>query len=674
LAAGLRAQTVPWSGFGHDAQHTGLSTIGAQRLERIRWSSTIDLSPTYTSGTLYIHYGSPLVTAANTVLVPVRTTSANNYRVEARRGSDGTLLYSLPTDFTPPPYSWIPPYGPTLSQGTRLYYAGAGGTVYYRDQPDSAIGASGQIAFYSDSVYVANQAAMTATVMISTPITADAAGNIYFGFDVVGSNPANLTSGLARIGADGSGRWISASAAAQGDTSIVEVAENCAPALSNDGSTLYFGVSNGPVGAGSTGGYLVSVNSATLAPVARIRLQEPEAGADAPVLDVSSASPTVGPDGDVYYGVFAAPCCNNDERGWLLHFDRSLSVTKTPGAFGWDTTVSVVPSSLVASYTGTSAYLLFSKYNNYLGAPPSGNGLNKIAVLDPDASMTDPVTGVSVMREVITILGPTLDPPGNTSGSVREWCINSAAIDPFAASAIASSEDGVLYRWDFAGNSLLQQVRLTAGLAEAYTPTAIGADGTAYAINDATLFAVGQASNMTIASTHAGNFVAGENGASYSLTVTNSGTGSSNGNVTVTEALPASLTATAIGGSGWLCTPPAGPCTRSDALGAGASFAGLTLTVNVAGNAPAGVTNVAEVSSDGAANSINSIANDFTSTLGPCDVNSDAAINIADVQRSVNEALALAPAVDDLNGDGRVNVLDVQIVVNAALGAGCAAQ
>jgi hypothetical protein len=35
-------------------------------------------------------------------------------------------------------------------------------------------------------------------------------------------------------------------------------------------------------------------------------------------------------------------------------------------------------------------------------------------------------------------------------------------------------------------------VTLTSGVGEAYTPTAIGADGTVYAINNSILFAVGQ--------------------------------------------------------------------------------------------------------------------------------------------------------------------------------------
>jgi uncharacterized repeat protein (TIGR01451 family) len=617
-AAGLRGQTaaVPWSSYAHGPQHTALSTIGAQRLERVKWSTPVDLVLQNTAGPLYIHYGSPLITAANTVLLPERITSSNTFQVEAFSGANGSLLYTLSTAYTPPPYLWIPVFGPTLSQGTRLYYPGPGGTVYYRNQPDSATGPSGQIAFYGNAAYAANQPAFNSSVMISTPITADASGNIYFGFDVVGSNPENLTSGLARIGADGTGSWIGASTAAGGDTTIVEVALNCAPAVSNDGSLLYFAVSEGPVGQGYSGGYLVAVDSANLSSIARVRLIDPETNVDAEAPDLSSASPTVGPDGDVYFGVLESSETNNDDRGWLLHFDKNLTTTKTPGAFGWDTTASVVPASLVASYTGTSSYLLFTKYNNYLGLGPGGNGQNKIAVLDPNSQMTDPITGVRVMQEVITILGPTPYPPGNTNGSVREWCINSGAIDPFTASVLANSEDGTIYRWSLTGNSFTQKLALTNGVGEAYTPTAIGADGTVYAISDANLFAIGQASNMTIVSSHIGNFAPEQGGAVYALTATNSGSAATEGSVTVTDILPPSLIAASIDGQGWSCTQPAGPCTRSDSLAAGASYPTLTLTVNVASSGPSPVTNIAEVSSDGAANSVNSVSNDVTAIVG----------------------------------------------------------
>jgi hypothetical protein len=259
---------------------------------------------------------------------------------------------------------------------------------------------------------------------------------------------------------------------------------NAAPTLSNDHLTLYFSVSGG----GASPGYLASVNATTLAPIARVRLKDPHTTQDAAVLDISSAVPVVGSDGDVYYGVFETSCCSNHDRGWLLHFDSTLSVLKTPGAFGWDDTPSIVPRALVPQYHGASQYLIFTKYNNY-GGFAGGDGLNRIAVLDPNATMTDPVTGATVMLEVITILGPTPDGPG---GAVKEWCINNAAIDKVSKSAMVNSEDGKLYRWDFTSNSFTQQITLTPGVGEAYTPTVIGPDGTVYAINDALLFAVGQ--------------------------------------------------------------------------------------------------------------------------------------------------------------------------------------
>jgi hypothetical protein len=75
--------------------------------------------------------------------------------------------------------------------------------------------------------------------------------------------------------------------------------------------------------------------------------------------------------------------------------------------------------------------------------------------------------------------------------AVKEWCINTTAIDPFTKSAIINSEDGAVYRWDFTSNTLSQKLVLTSGRGEAYTPTVIAPDGAVYAINDAVLFSVG---------------------------------------------------------------------------------------------------------------------------------------------------------------------------------------
>ncbi len=488
LAAHAGAQSVagPWSGHGHDPQHTGNSRVASQPLSRIKWQASVDLAPQYSGEDLMIHYGSPLVTRQNMVLVPVKTGATDGYKVEARDGSDGSVKWSILSDYSLPAHIWTPSFGMALTPKNRLYFPAAGGTVRFRDTPDAASGAMGQIAFYGLANYAAAPAAFDANVKINTPITSDRYGNIYFGFVVYGATTPALQSGLARIAEDGTCSWISAIAATDNEPGIVKVVHDCAPALSNDQRTIYFAVSGGNF----SSGFLVALDSCTLVPVAKVRLKDalhPANNASLP--DDGTATPLVGPDGDVYFGVLENPFPSNDYRGWLLHFDSTLATTKTPGAFGWDSTPSIVKSSLVAAYTGTSPYLLLCKYNHYANA---GDGINKIAILDPNDTMSDPYTGATVMKVIISQAGPTSD-LGLTQWvptAVREWCINAIAVDPFTKSAIVNNEDGKVYRWEFTSNTLTQTLTLTGGLGQAYTPTIIGVDGTVYAIADATLFAI----------------------------------------------------------------------------------------------------------------------------------------------------------------------------------------
>ena len=73
----------------------------------------------------------------------------------------------------------------------------------------------------------------------------------------------------------------------------------------------------------------------------------------------------------------------------------------------------------------------------------------------------------------------------------------SAAVDPVTKAVMANNEDGKLYRWDLTTNTLSEQVVLTEGIGEAYTPTVIGPNGIVYAINNAILFAVGSETGKT---------------------------------------------------------------------------------------------------------------------------------------------------------------------------------
>ncbi|HEY2016498.1 MAG TPA: N,N-dimethylformamidase beta subunit family domain-containing protein, partial [Bryobacteraceae bacterium] len=134
-----------------------------------------------------------------------------------------------------------------------------------------------------------------------------------------------------------------------------------------------------------------------------------------------------------------------------------------------------------------------------------------------------------------------------------------------------------------------------------YNPTASASPALSALVDSFVSGTVAAAPVLTISKSHTGNFTPGQTGAAYTLNVTNSGTASSSGTVTVTDTLPGGLTATSIAGSGWICTQPAGPCTRSDVLAAATAYPPLTLTVNVASNAPATVTNTATVSGGGSA-------------------------------------------------------------------------
>ena len=94
--------------------------------------------------------------------------------------------------------------------------------------------------------------------------------------------------------------------------------------------------------------------------------------------------------------------------------------------------------------------------------------------------------------------------------------------------------------------------------------------------SDPTTVGTAATPDLTITKSHTGNFAQGQTGATYSITVTNSGAAATSGTVTVTDTVPTGLTATAISGTGWTCTQPAGSCTRSDALAAAASYPALT--------------------------------------------------------------------------------------------------
>ena len=111
--------------------------------------------------------------------------------------------------------------------------------------------------------------------------------------------------------------------------------------------------------------------------------------------------------------------------------------------------------------------------------------------------------------------------------------------------------------------------------------------------------ALGPMPDMTIAASHVGNFHPGDVGDTFTITVTNSGNDSTTDWVSVSDILPAGLTITGMSGTGWTVDTATWTARRSDALAPGASYPVLTVSVNVALDAPTNVINTVVVSGGG---------------------------------------------------------------------------
>ncbi len=222
----------------------------------------------------------------------------------------------------------------------------------------------------------------------------------------------------------------------------------------------------------------------------RALLLDPSTGTPGRISDDSTASPTVGPDGDVYFGVLERTFGTHNARGWLLHFDAALGSAGDAGRLRLGRHA---PRSCRQRWcrrtTARRRYLLMTKYNNYAGVG-SGDGIEPDRRPRPERHADRPDLGHPDHAEVLTILGP--DPRGRArrrprSGSgastPRRSTRRRSRCSSTARTAISTAGTSSATRFS-------QRIQLTSGIGEAYTPTAVGADGTVYAVNNAVLFSV----------------------------------------------------------------------------------------------------------------------------------------------------------------------------------------
>ena len=128
---------------------------------------------------------------------------------------------------------------------------------------------------------------------------------------------------------------------------------------------------------------------------------------------------------------------------------------------------------------------------------------------------------------------------------------------------------------------------------------------------------IGPGPDLAINKSHTGNFLQGQTGAIYTITVSNPGTEQATGVVTVTDNVPAGLVPTSAAGTGWICNVSGQDvnCTRSDPLASGQSYSPITLMVNVQPGAPGSVINTATFSGGADVNPANNSDTDLTTII-----------------------------------------------------------
>jgi hypothetical protein len=189
------------------------------------------------------------------------------------------------------------------------------------------------------------------------------------------------------------------------------------------------------------------------------------------VVDSSSSSPVVLPDGTIAYGAFTA---YNTSRGHLMRFSASGDFLGSFD-FGWDLT----PAAW--EHDGTfSVAVKDNRYFEWNRAPPSYFLGSLDSNLAPRWRFQN--TNASSCSEDG---GCVEDHPWGF-----EWCISAPAVD-VRGNIYGNAEDGNLYVVGADGG--LQARRfLKLALGAAYTPLALDARGRIYALNGGELFVLGK--------------------------------------------------------------------------------------------------------------------------------------------------------------------------------------
>jgi hypothetical protein len=585
LLAGFGSDEVFWSQWARNPQHTGMVNVRAQPLSHKLADIVYDPFTAqeqaenqilFGSGTLTAHYQSTLVDGQSFYMmqksgrypscqppglwiygIPCGPNAWNRVQWNVVRWDwqQGTPVqaWTFATDWKPEPndtdfllgfaglVGWEPVFHPALANGS-LYVPGAGGTVWKVNKTTGQ--AESHINPFAGSPIEA------ASTFVSSPLTADDNGNIYY--NVIELN----TNGNPWQQNDVAGAWlvkVTPSDTAATVTYAILV-PNAPPGNSTNCPGTFFSLGDGGT-------------SLPWPPPGRSSAPTQLCGSQRPGVNVG---PAVAPDGTVYtvsvahfdsmvgYLVavnpdltpkWAASLQNRftDGCGVLLPI-APQGVNNLPNSCRYGTTVGVDPTtnakgsgtvSNLASSTPTilpDGSVLFGVTDNYnysrghlVHFDAQGNYLNaytfgwdstagvyshdntySIVIKDNHypgpayCSFNNPVcTPIGPGPYLVTQLNANLQPEWSFKNTTfdpthpkgYEWCVNAPVIDG-AGLVYVTSEDGHIYSIPQGHSGIFttpkQKIFLKEALGAAYTPLSIGGDGKVYSQNDGNLFVVGR--------------------------------------------------------------------------------------------------------------------------------------------------------------------------------------
>jgi len=181
------AQSLSWTQWSKDAQHTGEINVAGQGLNTVLadliYDPFVDIekNPANGDGDLFVHYQTPLVDGDDMFMefksgtyTSITTWESQTWNQKRFHWENGQLVekWTFQSDWKPVPFGspgWEPVYHAVLAGGF-VYDPGFGGTVYKLDRTTGAVVA--RINPFGNNV--------DAKIFVAGPLSADNAGNVYY--------------------------------------------------------------------------------------------------------------------------------------------------------------------------------------------------------------------------------------------------------------------------------------------------------------------------------------------------------------------------------------------------------------------------------------------------------------------------------------------------------------